>query len=165
MRLTTPTARSTSARPSTSPLAAEPLSSTLATATRSRDAGRRPAGGAGLHRADQQARAARPSARRRAAPLRRGPRAPRPVIHLDLDDLLHVAARTLGEVQVRDIGLLESALARPQTTAFAKDAYPSMHGKAAALPHSLARDRALVDGNIVSRWPAPSRSTASTVCG
>src|SRR4051794_20067176 len=37
MRLTTPTARSTSARPSTSPLAAEPLSSTLATATRSRD--------------------------------------------------------------------------------------------------------------------------------
>jgi death-on-curing protein len=69
------------------------------------------------------------------------------VIYLDLDDLLHVAARTLGEVQVRDIGLLVSALARPQTVAFGKDAYPSMHGKAAALLHSLARNHALVDGN------------------
>jgi death-on-curing protein len=69
------------------------------------------------------------------------------VIHLDLDDLLHVAARTLGEVQVRDIGLLESALVRPRATAFGEDAYPSIHGKAAALLHSLARTRALVDGN------------------
>jgi death on curing protein len=69
------------------------------------------------------------------------------VIHLDLDDLLHVAARTLGEVQVRDIGLLESALARPRATAFGEDAYPSIHSKAAALLHSLARTQALVDGN------------------
>jgi death-on-curing protein len=69
------------------------------------------------------------------------------VIYLDLDDLLHVATRTLGEVQVRDIGLLESALARPRSTAFGEDAYPSMHGKAAALLHSLARNHALVDGN------------------
>lgn len=69
------------------------------------------------------------------------------MIYLDLDDLLHVAARTLGEVPVRDVGLLESALARPRTTAFGEDAYPSIHGKAAALLHSLARNRALVDGN------------------
>jgi len=69
------------------------------------------------------------------------------VIHLDLDDLLHVAARTLGTVEVRDIGLLEAALARPQATAFGDDAYPSIHGKAAALLHSLARNHALVDGN------------------
>lgn len=69
------------------------------------------------------------------------------MIHLDLDDLLHVAARTLGEVQVRDIGLLESALARPRSAAFGEDAYPSIHGKAAALLHSLARNHALVDGN------------------
>jgi death on curing protein len=69
------------------------------------------------------------------------------VIHLDLDDLLHVAARTLGDVEVRDIGLLESALARPRSTAFGADAYPSIHGKAAALLHSLARSHALVDGN------------------
>ena len=69
------------------------------------------------------------------------------MIYLDLDDLLHVAARTLGEVQVRDAGLLESALARPRSTAFGEDAYATIHGKAAALLHSLARNHALVDGN------------------
>jgi death-on-curing protein len=69
------------------------------------------------------------------------------VIYLDLDDLLHVAHRTLDKVEVRDAGLLESALARPQSTAFGEDAYPSVHGKAAALLHSLARNHALVDGN------------------
>ncbi|WP_456598650.1 type II toxin-antitoxin system death-on-curing family toxin [Blastococcus sp. SYSU DS0616] len=69
------------------------------------------------------------------------------MIHLDLDDLLHVAARTLGDFHVRDAGLLESALARPRATAFSRDVYPSLHQKAAALLHSLARNRALVDGN------------------
>jgi death on curing protein len=69
------------------------------------------------------------------------------VIYLDLDDLLHVASRTVGKVQVRDAGLLESSLARPRSTAFGEDAYPSIHGKAAALLHSLARNHALVDGN------------------
>jgi death-on-curing protein len=69
------------------------------------------------------------------------------VIYLDLDDLLHIAARTLDEVQVRDAGLLESALARPRSTVFGADAYPSIHGKAAALLHSVARNHALVDGN------------------
>jgi death-on-curing protein len=69
------------------------------------------------------------------------------VIYLDLDDLLHVAKRTLGEVQLRDVGLLESAVARPQATAFGKDAYPTVHTKAAALLHSIAGNHALVDGN------------------
>jgi len=70
------------------------------------------------------------------------------VIYLDLDDLLHVAARTLGgDPQVRDHGLLESALARPQATAFGDDAYPDIHHKAAALLHLLARNHALIDGN------------------
>ncbi|MGY2082373.1 type II toxin-antitoxin system death-on-curing family toxin [Blastococcus sp. SYSU DS0539] len=69
------------------------------------------------------------------------------MIHLDLDDLLHMAGRTLGDVEVRDFGLLESAAARPLATAFGRDAYPSVHGKAAALLRSLARNRPLVDGN------------------
>lgn len=69
------------------------------------------------------------------------------MIHLDLDDLLHIALRTLGNVEVRDAGLLESALARPRSTAYGEDIYPSIHGKAAALLHSLARNHALVDGN------------------
>jgi death-on-curing protein len=69
------------------------------------------------------------------------------VIYLTLDDLLHVADRTLGEFQVRDAGLLESAAARPQATAFGADAYPRLPEKAAALLHSLARNHPLVDGN------------------
>lgn len=69
------------------------------------------------------------------------------MIYLTLDELLHVAKRTLGEVLVRDHGLLESALARPQTTVFGNDAYPTVEQKAAALLHSLARNHALVDGN------------------
>lgn len=69
------------------------------------------------------------------------------MIHLDLDDQLHAARRTRGEFRVRDVGLLESAAARPQSTAFGEDAYPSIHDKAAALLHSIARNDPLVDGN------------------
>jgi death-on-curing protein len=70
------------------------------------------------------------------------------VIFLDLDALLHVAERAIGRPpEVRDYGLLESALARPQATAFGDDAYTSIHDKAAALLHSLAGNHALVDGN------------------
>jgi death-on-curing protein len=70
------------------------------------------------------------------------------VIYLTLPELMHVAERTLGsDVPVRDHGLLASALARPQATAFGVDAYPSLDEKAAALLHSLARTHALVDGN------------------
>ena len=66
---------------------------------------------------------------------------------LDLVDLLQVAERTLGEVQVRDLGLLEAAAARPRASAFGEDAYPTLHEKAAALLHSVARHHALIDGN------------------
>lgn len=70
------------------------------------------------------------------------------MIYLTLPEFLHVAQRVLGaEPAVRDIGLLESALARPQATAFGVDAYPDLDAKAAALLHSLARNHALVDGN------------------
>jgi death-on-curing protein len=70
------------------------------------------------------------------------------VIHLTLDELLHVAARTLRTPpEIRDVGLLESGLSRPQASAFGEDAYPGVHQKAAALLHSLARNHALVDGN------------------
>ncbi len=70
------------------------------------------------------------------------------MIYLTLAELLNVAERTLGsEAAVRDHGLLQSALARPQASAFADDAYPSLEEKAAALLHSLARNHALVDGN------------------
>ncbi|MGH3361924.1 MAG: type II toxin-antitoxin system death-on-curing family toxin, partial [Nocardioides sp.] len=67
--------------------------------------------------------------------------------HLSLAMLLKVAERTLGEVLVRDMGLLESAVARPGATVFGEEAYPDLPRKAAALCHSLARNHPLVDGN------------------
>ena len=59
-----------------------------------------------------------------------------------------------GEVAVRDVGLLASAAARPQASVFGADAYPTVHGKAAALLHSLACHHALVDGNQRLAWLA-----------
>lgn len=68
--------------------------------------------------------------------------------HLDLADLQLAAQLALGApMEVRDWGLVESALARPQATAFGEDAYPTVWDKAAALMHSLVRNHALVDGN------------------
>lgn len=60
----------------------------------------------------------------------------------------------LDEVALRDRGLLASAAARPQTTVFGEDAYPSFAEKAAALMHSLARNHPLVDGNRRLAWAA-----------
>lgn len=74
------------------------------------------------------------------------------VEYLTLEDLL-VIVEELG-AQVRDIGLLASAVARPQTTVFGEDAYPGLATKAAALMHSLVRNHALVDGNKRICWVA-----------
>ena len=73
--------------------------------------------------------------------------------YLGLEDVLYLAAR-LGEPHPRDLGLVESAVARPQTTVFGDDAYPDVHTKAAALLHSLARNHAFVDGNKRISWLA-----------
>jgi death-on-curing protein len=77
-------------------------------------------------------------------------------IYLDLDDLLVVARAALHPMQpaVRDVGLLESALARPQASAFGEEAYSTLHEKAAALLESLARNHALIDGNKRLAWVA-----------
>ena len=70
------------------------------------------------------------------------------MIYLDLEDLLHIARRTLAvKPIVGDHALLESGLARPRASAFGQDAYETFAQKAAALLHSLARNHALVDGN------------------
>jgi len=70
------------------------------------------------------------------------------VIYLSVDELLRVAERVVpGGVTVRDVGLLEAAAVRPETTVGPVDAYPDLITKAAALLHSLARNRALLDGN------------------
>ncbi|MEQ3550621.1 type II toxin-antitoxin system death-on-curing family toxin [Pseudonocardia nematodicida] len=75
--------------------------------------------------------------------------------YLTLDSLLQVAEAAIdGQVQVRDHGLLESAVARPRATVFGADAYPTLAEKAAALLESLVRNHALVDGNKRLGWLA-----------
>ena len=69
------------------------------------------------------------------------------MIYLDVDDLLHIAARVVGGVDVRDVGLLEAAAARPQATTSGGETYPSLRLKVAALLHSVATTQPLVDGN------------------
>ena len=49
--------------------------------------------------------------------------------------------------QLRNVDLLESAILRPQSSAFGQDAYPTIIDKAAALFHSLCNNHTFVDGN------------------
>lgn len=88
---------------------------------------------------------------RRARPARFGLTGE--VEYLNLDDLLGLVRR-LGTGPVRDIGLLDAALARTQSRAFGTDAYPTLELKAAALLHSIVRNHALVDGNKRLAWLA-----------
>jgi len=70
------------------------------------------------------------------------------VIYLSYAELMYVAECAMGETPVvRDAGLLEAAAARPRTTVFGEDAYPTLEDKAGALAQSIARNHALVDGN------------------
>jgi death on curing protein len=66
--------------------------------------------------------------------------------YLSLEDLLDLV-NALGAGPVRDLGLLDSACHRPQTSLFGRDAYQALAAKAAAVMHSLAGNHALVDGN------------------
>jgi len=77
-----------------------------------------------------------------------------PVEHLAVEDLLLIAEQVISAPVVRDVGLLDSAAHRPQASAFGKDAYPTIHEKAAALLEAVARNHALVDGNKRLAWAA-----------
>jgi death on curing protein len=73
--------------------------------------------------------------------------------HLDLEDLLVAAEVALGgPPQVRDIGILEAAVARTRASVYGEDAYPDLHAKAAALLHSIVTGHALIDGNKRLGW-------------
>ncbi len=75
--------------------------------------------------------------------------------YLDVEDLIALATLLLGDPPpIRDIGLLGSAVARPQATAFGEDAYPDVWTKAAALLQSILKNHALVDGNKRLGWLA-----------
>lgn len=56
------------------------------------------------------------------------------------------------QVAVRDLGLLSSAVHRPQSAMFGVEASTDLFQKAAALLQSLAVHRPLVDGNKRMAW-------------
>jgi death on curing protein len=72
-------------------------------------------------------------------------------VYLTAERVLFVHYRLIhetgGEYGVRDLGLLESAVARPQSTFDRQELYPDVFEKAAALMESLINNHPFVDGN------------------
>ena len=72
-------------------------------------------------------------------------------VYLTAEQVLFVHYRLIsetgGEHGVRDLGLLESAIARPQATFDRQELYPDIFEKAAALMESLINNHPFVDGN------------------
>ena len=71
--------------------------------------------------------------------------------YLDIEDIVEMI-RMLGIGPIRDLGLLDSAVNRPRSSAFGEDAYGTLNLKAAALLHSMTKNHALVDGNKRLAW-------------
>lgn len=71
--------------------------------------------------------------------------------YLTPEQILFLHARLIEETGgshgLRDLGLLESAAARPQATFGGQDLYPGLFSKAAALMDSLIHNHPFVDGN------------------
>lgn len=70
--------------------------------------------------------------------------------YLSLEDALQQIS--ISGFYVKDAGLLDSALARPQTSIFGEDAYPTLELKAAAMTHSVIKNHPMVDGNKRTSW-------------
>lgn len=74
------------------------------------------------------------------------------MIYLELEDVLAIACEVLeleaDEIlRVTDLGLADSAVARPQAGFGDEEFYPSIEAKAASLLFGLARNHAFIDGN------------------
>ncbi|MGC9397243.1 MAG: type II toxin-antitoxin system death-on-curing family toxin [Anaerolineae bacterium] len=71
--------------------------------------------------------------------------------YLTLNEILFLYRRVIqesgGAAGIRDLGLLESALAQPRQTYGGVELYPSIAKKAAALGFSLIRNHPFIDGN------------------
>lgn len=71
--------------------------------------------------------------------------------YLTVEQVLFLHARLIEETGgshgVRDLGLLQSAVARPRATFEGKELYPDIFSKAAALMDSLVGSHPFVDGN------------------
>ncbi|NJK52576.1 MAG: type II toxin-antitoxin system death-on-curing family toxin [Cyanobacteria bacterium CRU_2_1] len=70
---------------------------------------------------------------------------------LTLIEVLELHRRVIeqsgGAFGIRDVGLLESAIAQPRMTFGGEDLYPSLLEKAAALGFSIIMNHPFVDGN------------------
>lgn len=73
------------------------------------------------------------------------------IVYITLDEVLAIhddmVERYGGSFGIRDLGLIQSAIARPQATFGGIDLYPTIIDKAAALFHSLIFNHAFADGN------------------
>jgi death on curing protein len=73
------------------------------------------------------------------------------MVYLTADQVLFIHYRlvneTGGEHGIRDIGLLESAVARPKATFDDQELYSDIFEKAAALMESLVNNHPFMDGN------------------
>lgn len=71
--------------------------------------------------------------------------------YLTPEQVLFIHSRLVSETGgahgIRDLGMLESAVARPRATWGRKDLYPGDFNKAAALMDSLVNNHPFVDGN------------------
>jgi death-on-curing protein len=74
--------------------------------------------------------------------------------YLELEDLIEIGDLLIKDFQVRDIGLLESAVKRPMTKIYGIEIYESLEEKIAVLLQSLSLNMALADGNKVLAWAA-----------
>ena len=82
------------------------------------------------------------------------------IAYLSAEEIVRIHFKVIkvysGKGGVRDIGLLQSAVARPRAGFGDYEAYPDIFIKAAVLLHSLTKNHPFIDGN---------KRTALTACG
>lgn len=75
----------------------------------------------------------------------------KPIQYLSVEQVLAAHAALIkrygGSQGIHDQGLLESAVFRPQASAFGQEAYPTLFEKCAVLGYSLIQNHPFLDGN------------------
>jgi death-on-curing protein len=81
--------------------------------------------------------------------------------YLNVTQVLRIHARSIeqfgGDPTIRDLGMLESAVAQPRAGFGGKDLYPELADKAAALAFSLVMNHPFADGNKRTGYGAMMR--------
>lgn len=75
----------------------------------------------------------------------------KPIQYLSVEQVLAAHAALIkrygGSQGIHDQGLLESAVFRPEASAFGQEAYPTLFEKCAVLGYSLIQNHPFLDGN------------------